>query len=82
MKRPYREAGAVLIDGVQVTSTLQCVHCNAHWDVQPGSGIVRGFCLKCMGPVCGPKCVECRPFEKWLEEVEEAGRKLRELRGM
>lgn len=51
--------------------TLQCVHCQAHWVVQPGSGRKRGFCVRCMGPTCGhPQCDACVPFEKWLESVE------------
>lgn len=51
--------------------TLQCVHCGGHWDVQPGSGIKRGFCTNCGGPHCGgPSCWNCRPFEKWLDTVE------------
>lgn len=62
--------GNVLIDGVTVADTLQCVHCNAHWIVRTGSGITRGFCTRCMGPVCGPRCATCRPFERWLESVE------------
>lgn len=50
--------------------TLQCCHCGGHWVSQPGSGKVRGFCMNCNGPVCGPKCAECVPLEKWLDEVE------------
>ncbi len=46
--------------------TLQCVHCQKHWIVEPGSGRQRGWCLKCNGPLCGAqKCMtECVPFEK------------------
>ena len=45
--------------------TLQCVHCQAHWIIQPGSGRKRGWCLKCMGPLCGKAdCMaRCVPFE-------------------
>ncbi len=51
--------------------TLQCVHCNAHWIVRPGSGIKRGWCLRCMGPHCGQAaCWSCEPFEKKLERWE------------
>lgn len=50
--------------------TLQCVHCGGHWQIQPGSGRIRGFCFKCNGPVCGPKCKECIPHEQWLENIE------------
>ena len=52
-------------------ATLQCVHCGAHWKVQPGSGKRRGFCSRCNGPVCGPKCAECVPAEQQLENMEQ-----------
>ncbi len=57
---------------VKEYDTLQCVHCGGHWVVVPGSGRKRGFCLKCCGPVCGPRCLECRPAEAQLEAVERA----------
>lgn len=62
-------------DGGRVTfrDTVQCKHCGCHWTHQPGSGKVRGWCCNCNGPVCGPQCAECLPFERWLENVE-AGR--------
>lgn len=65
-----------MVDGVQVAETLQCAHCNMHWERQPGSGTQRGFCLKCNAVLCGkPACMAtCRPFEQWLEEVERAAR--------
>jgi hypothetical protein len=55
--------------------TLQCVHqCGGHWQVRPGSGIIRGFCLNCDGPTCGqPACDPCVPLEKALLEMERAG---------
>lgn len=62
--------GAILQDGKHVADTIQCVHCAKHWVPQPGSGIRRGFCMKCMGPVCGVQCERCYPFEKWLEDTE------------
>lgn len=53
--------------------TLQCVHCNRHWDVVPGSGIKRGWCGNCGGPHCGgPQCWNCVPFEKFLDTIERA----------
>lgn len=51
--------------------TLQCCHCGGHWAPRPGSGRVRGFCTRCMGPVCGPGCVECVPTEVYLENLEK-----------
>lgn len=64
--------GAILVDGKLVAETHQCVHCGKHFTVQPGSGKMRGFCLKCMGPTCGAKeCDICRPYEKQIEEIEK-----------
>lgn len=51
--------------------TRQCCHCGGHWVHQPGSGIVRGFCLKCNAPICGAGCAECVPFEKKLDLYEK-----------
>jgi hypothetical protein len=69
---PRREAGAMLLDGVQVASTVQCAHCSAHWPFQPGSGRLRGWCYKCMAPLCGkPAClVDCVPVEAKIEFEE------------
>lgn len=56
----------------QVFDTLQCVHCNGHFPVKPGSRQRRGFCVNCMGPLCGaPQCGVCIPFEKKLELIEQ-----------
>ncbi len=51
--------------------TLQCVHCGCHWMVEVGSGKVRGYCQRCNGPVCGPKCRACVPAEQRLENMEK-----------
>lgn len=54
--------------------TLQCCHCQAHWEVLVGSGRLRGFCSRCMGYTCGqPACMICVPAEVRLENIE-AGR--------
>ena len=51
--------------------TFQCCHCSKNVIVRPGSGIERGFCNNCMRPHCGgPKCWDCAPFERKLEEWE------------
>lgn len=51
-------------------STLQCVHCGRHWTIVPGSGRVRGFCGRCNGPTCGPRCDgKCVPEELMLENL-------------
>ena len=75
-KRVEKIAGAVMIDGQQTAETLRCCHCGMHWERQPGSGTVRGYCMKCNAVICGnPSCMrECKPFEKWCEEVEAAER--------
>ena len=51
--------------------TLQCVHCGCHWIPMPGSGRVRGFCMNCSGPICGPDCAECIPTELMIENMEK-----------
>ncbi len=68
------------LDEIIEEDTLQCVHCGMHWQVKPGSGNVRGFCGKCSGPICGPKCLECVPIEQGLENLE-AGRLQKECDG-
>lgn len=70
MRRP---AGHILLDGVQVADTAQCVHCGSHFVMRRGSGVERGFCTRCNGLVCGRKCAVCIPFEKRLDLAEKAG---------
>lgn len=31
---------------------------------------MRGFCMACGGPVCGPGCAACVPVEQYLENLE------------
>ena len=31
---------------------------------------MRGFCMNCNGPVCGPSCADCLPVEAYLENME------------
>lgn len=67
-RRPH---GHIIIDGVEIASTKQCCHCGRHYTSIRGSGIKRGFCLKCMGPTCGkPRCDRCIPHRAWLEHWE------------
>ena len=61
---------------IEQMPTLQCCHCGFTWAYQPGSGRIRGWCMKCHGPVCGPRCAECVPKERQLENIE-AGRPLK-----
>lgn len=53
--------------------TRQCVHCQFTWTYKPGSGVTRGFCLKCFGLLCArPECMsvnrDCKgPYEKGID---------------
>lgn len=72
-----RPSGLIIVDdperGVTEVDTLQCCHCGGHFPVQPGSGKRRGFCIRCMGPLCGAEaCGVCVPAEKRLEQIEQA----------
>ena len=49
---------------------VQCCHCQRLWLYKPGSGKVRGFCLRCMGVTCGPDCDECVPAMQMIENME------------
>jgi hypothetical protein len=54
--------GIVIVNGVEVATTLMCPHCGAHFISRKGSGTRRTFCLKCMAVTCGqPACDPCRP---------------------
>ena len=58
--------------GSQFFKSLQCSHCGKHWQYIKSSGIQRGYCVKCRGPLCGEKeCVEeCVPYEAQIELQE------------
>lgn len=53
-------------------ATRQCAHCQMHWQHRPGSGIQRGFCLRCNAVTCGKRQCEtrCEPWERGLERME------------
>lgn len=68
----HKPSGAILLDGQHVADTVQCVHCAGHFVMLKGSGVERGWCLNCGGVFCGPQCARCRPFERWLDQVEAA----------
>ena len=81
-----RPSGTVCIttpDGGETQhDTLQCAHCGRHWVVLPGSGRVRGFCLKCMKPTCGaPECDACDPVEAKLQRLEQQYEAAKQLAG-
>lgn len=67
--------------GVAEGDTLQCVHCQMHWVVRPGSGTKRGWCYRCNGPTCGkPQCMgRCVPFEKAMELAERRAKLLSDI---
>jgi hypothetical protein len=51
--------------------TLQCCHCQKHWEVERGSKRQRGYCAKCGAVTCGDqRCDPCRPAEKRLDLYE------------
>lgn len=71
---PKKQAGVILMDGVQVADTKQCCHCGGHFVMVKGSGKLRGYCTKCHEITCGKiECCKCVPFEKKLD-LAEAGK--------
>ena len=67
-------------DGMIEYDTLQCVHCNKHYIVKPGSGKRRGWCTLCSGTTCGEVgCAACVPFEKKLDAQERREQLLRSM---
>lgn len=67
-----KPTGFIIVDGVEVARTLQCVHGGEEFISIRGSGITRGFCRNCMGETCGkPECDACVPFERKLEDYEK-----------
>jgi len=74
-----KPSGAIILDGMHLADTLQCVHCGHVWIPVVGSGKVRGWCNSCGGVTCGShQCHTCYPFEKRLDDYEEG--KLKTLR--
>ncbi len=75
-----KAAGIVIVSsieqGIEEGDTLQCCHCQMHWQVRKGSGKKRTFCYKCMGPTCGKKecSTMCYPQEKKQEHLDKYGR--------
>lgn len=62
------------LDGgkVECHATFTCCHCNRVWREIKGSGVKRGFCLRCCQRTCGsPGCDECVPIERRLECMEK-----------
>lgn len=66
-----KPSGYIIIDGNEVARTLQCCHGGEHFISVRGSGIRRGWCLKCQKPTCGKaKCDPCIPFQEKLDLYE------------
>jgi hypothetical protein len=77
MSDPYAKAaydrrygGTIIADGKEIGNTAQCKHCGDHFLMIRGSGAIRGWCTRCNGFVCGPKCATCIPFEVQLDIME------------
>lgn len=80
--KPKGHTSTVYHDGSTAErDTLCCCHCGAHWEVVPGSGRTRGWCMKCMGVTCGREQCErvCCPEPMRVEEPEKAARILPDL---
>jgi hypothetical protein len=45
----------------------QCVHCQYSWEYHPGSGVERGYCLRCGGFLCAR--AECMAQQLRLIEI-------------
>jgi len=56
-RHSVRKAKGWFLDGAGTpkADTLMCIHCQQHWEVMPGSGRRRGYCMNCNGPTCGKK---------------------------
>lgn len=49
---------------------VQCCHCQRVWVYQRGSGIERGWCMRCNGITCGSHdCDVCVPAEQMLASM-------------
>lgn len=52
--------------------TQQCCHCGRHWEVKPGSGTRRGWCVRCGKVTCGARaCQTCVPYEEVVFRAEQ-----------
>jgi|SRR5579862_4730567 len=60
---------------VEQRDLLSCIHCAYTWVPRPGSGRLRGYCMRCAGFLCGrPACTAlgCVHREQLLENIEAA----------
>ena len=56
--------------GTIETDTVQCVHCGAQRSYNPMIQQKVQWCMRCNGFICGPTCLDCVPYEKWVDCVE------------
>lgn len=77
--------GHVLLFGpgkvtVREADMLHCPHCDGWWEVVPGSGRTRGWCVHCGRAHCGgPQCWTCRPFELVLDRAWQRAKLLSQV---
>lgn len=70
-----KASGYIFLNGIEVAATRQCCHCNKHFLSVKGSGLKRGFCMRCMKVTCGsPDCDACIPFEEKLNQYAKGMR--------
>ena len=78
MIRGHKPAGHIVTydaAGKKIERELrQCSHCQFTWVYTPGSGAKRGFCMKCMGLLCGrAECFGgCAPFHDVARSHDKA----------
>lgn len=60
-----------VVNGKKQSDTWQCCHCGAHHVYVKGSGKLRGYCGRCNGNFCGPKCETCKTQEQRCDAVEQ-----------
>ncbi len=48
---------------------IQCCHCQRIWPWVQGSGKLRGWCMRCSGFFCGPKCETCVHWQQLMANL-------------
>jgi hypothetical protein len=78
----YEIIDPTLSGGKAESDTIQCAHCNGHFDVIPYRDPVsdHGICLCCLHFICEgcademDRTLKCVPFERRLERLEAQDR--------
>lgn len=65
--------------------SFRCCHCGDIKFVEPkqAASDAGGWCMRCAKPICGA-CADiptCRPFERWLDQMEARDRLFRSVLG-